>query len=86
MLMVGEGVVPSKVKFTVTSGENTLHGMAGRVSRSGGSLLEASTAQVVVVTDQTLEASPSEVAPHTGVTGDTLVPRHPPQFSGAQSG
>ena len=55
------------------------------MSRGGGSLLEARTAEVVVVTDQTLEASSSEVAPHAGVTGHTLVPRHGPQFSGGQS-
>ena len=55
--------------------------MSGR----GGSLLEAGTTQVVVVTDQTFEASPSEVAPHTGVTRHALVARHGPQVSGGQS-
>ena len=55
------------------------------MSGGGGSLLEAGATQVVVVTDQTFEASPSEVAPHTGVTGDTLVPRHPPLLSADQS-
>ena len=55
------------------------------MSRGGGSLLEAGATQVVVVTDQTFEASPSEVAPHTGVTGHTFMTRHPPQFSAGQS-
>ena len=60
--------------------------MAGGVSGGGGSLLEAGTAEVVVVTDETLEAPPPEVAPHTGVTGHALMARHGPQLSGGQSG
>ena len=55
------------------------------MSRGGGSLLEAGATQVVVVTDQTFEASPSEVAPHAGVTGHALVARHGPQVYGGQS-
>ena len=55
------------------------------MSRGGGSLLEAGATQVVVVTDQTFEASPPEVAPHAGVTGHSLMPRHDPLLSSGQS-
>ena len=42
----------------------------------GGSLLKAPTAQVIVVTNQTLKTAPSEVALHARVAGDPLVTGH----------
>jgi len=56
-----------EVEVVVCPGEDALHRVRRRVARGCDAGLEAGAAEVVVVADQTFEATPPEVALEAGV-------------------
>ena len=71
-----QGALPPKEELGVSSSQDALHGVTGRVPRCRCPRLPASAAEVIVIADETLEPPAPEVALHAGVAGHSLVTGH----------
>jgi len=72
----GDAGLPPEVEVVVCPGEDALHRMRRRVPSRCDAGLEARTTEVVVVADQTFEATSPEVSLEARVARNTFVSRH----------